>query len=165
MDQTVRLALPLLQPGQAQKEITHNQALARLDALVCTGLENDALTTPPPAPAEGAAYLVAGPASGAWAGQEGKIASWTSAGWSFIAPFAGLVAWVRSRGAFGYHDGSQWRGGQWPVEELRVGGVPVVRARTAAIADPSGGTVVDAQARAALTAVLAALRAHGLIAP
>lgn len=46
----------------------------------------------------------------------------------------------------------------------RIGGVQVVGARRPAIGDPSGGTTIDAEARAALTAILGALRTHGLIA-
>ena len=35
-DSTARLALPFLAPGQAQKELYHNEALSRLDLLVQT---------------------------------------------------------------------------------------------------------------------------------
>lgn len=45
-----------------------------------------------------------------------------------------------------------------------VSGNQVVGARGAAVADPSGGVTVDLPCRAAVLAILARLRAHGLIA-
>lgn len=60
-------------------------------------------------------------------------------------------------------DGTGWTIGQAQVRRVLVGGVPVVGARQAAVADPVGGATVDDRARATLAAILAALRAHGLI--
>lgn len=48
--------------------------------------------------------------------------------------------------------------------EYRVAGVKVVGARQAAIASPSGGATVDSQSRAAISAIISAMQAHGLIA-
>lgn len=48
--------------------------------------------------------------------------------------------------------------------EYRVDGVKVVGSRGSAIADPTGGSVIDAQARTTLGLILAAIRGHGLIA-
>jgi hypothetical protein len=56
-----------------------------------------------------------------------------------------------------------WRRGELRGLSLRVNGRQVVGAQAAAIAAPSGGATVDAEARATLSAVLAALRGHGLI--
>lgn len=53
------------------------------------------------------------------------------------------------------------------VTSLKVGGTKVVGAQGAAVADAAGGAVIDVEARAALNALLAELRAatgHGLIA-
>jgi hypothetical protein len=44
-----------------------------------------------------------------------------------------------------------------------IAGQQVVGGRLAAIASPSGGTTIDAEARAAVTQILATLRGHGLI--
>jgi hypothetical protein len=54
--------------------------------------------------------------------------------------------------------------GDIPAQSFSVGGVQVVGSQQAAIADPSGGGTIDAEARAALAALLVAARTHGLIA-
>jgi hypothetical protein len=46
-----------------------------------------------------------------------------------------------------------------------LGGLVVVGAWGAAIAAPAGGTTIDVEGRAAISAILAALRSHGMIAP
>lgn len=48
--------------------------------------------------------------------------------------------------------------------EYRVAGTKVLGAQGAAVADASGGGVIDTEARAALNALLARLRTHGMIA-
>jgi hypothetical protein len=49
------------------------------------------------------------------------------------------------------------------ASSLLIDGQQVVGARAAAIAAPSGGSTVDAEARVAVEAILAAMRQHGLI--
>lgn len=51
------------------------------------------------------------------------------------------------------------------IGTLRVAGTQVVGARGSAVANVSGGTVIDAEARTAINSLLARLRTHGLIAP
>jgi hypothetical protein len=46
---------------------------------------------------------------------------------------------------------------------LVIGGQQVVGDRVAAVESPAGGTVVDAEARSTINAILDALRQHGLI--
>lgn len=65
MAQTDRLALPLLAAGQAQKEITHNEALGQLDMLVQLIVVSADLSAPPASPAEGQCWIVASGGSGA----------------------------------------------------------------------------------------------------
>lgn len=97
MDGTARWALPLLFAGQAQKEITHNEALVLVDALLHGRVESADLDNPPGAPAIGQCWIVAGGASGDWAGHAGAVALWTDGGWRFIAPRTGLSVAVADR--------------------------------------------------------------------
>ena len=57
-DTTPHLGLPLIAASQAQKHVTHNEALGLLDALVQLACLDKDLTAPPPSPAEGDRYLV-----------------------------------------------------------------------------------------------------------
>ena len=68
MTETTHLGLPYLAAAQAQKHVTHNEALSRLDAVVQLAVIDTTLTVPPGSPAEGDRYIVADGATGAWAG-------------------------------------------------------------------------------------------------
>jgi hypothetical protein len=54
------------------------------------------------------------------------------------------------------------RDGAVRADGLYFANVRVVGAQQAAITEPSGGSVVDSEARTAITAILDALQAHGL---
>lgn len=164
MDQTARFALPYLAPGQLQKEFFHNEALQRADMLLCPVVEGPASPTPPPSPAVGNCYLVGPGATGAWAAQDGSLASFSEGGWRFVAPVDGMSLMDRSSGRFINRREGQWEVGVVHASELRVGGQAVVRERQPAIGEPSGGTSIDGECRAAVVQMLAAMRAHGLIA-
>jgi hypothetical protein len=161
---TIRLSLPLLQPGQAQKEMSHNEALARLDFAVQASVAAAGDDAPPGDPAEGACWIVGDTPSGGWAGQAGAIACWTASGWRFLAPFEGMRAWVADSQAFALFSDGGWRVGECRGR-LIVDGVQVVGDQADAIADPGGGATVDDEARTAIVAILEALRTHGLIDP
>jgi hypothetical protein len=164
MEQTARFALPQLAPGQAQKEWFHNEALQRVDLMLCPAIEGPALAAPPASPVAGTCYLVAGSATGAWAGKDGMIAGYSEGGWRFIAPIEGMRVLDRSSGLPLLYRGGAWETGIVRAAEVRVSGLTVLRQQQPAIADPTGGSVIDAQCRAAIGSILAMLRAHGLIA-
>lgn len=107
-DTTPRAGAPLLAASQAQKHVTHNEALYQLDALLCTRFLDRDLSTPPSSPADGDIYLVKATGTGLWAGQDGKIAYCADGGWRFYAPFAGLVAYVADETALVIFNGSAW---------------------------------------------------------
>lgn len=139
---TPRHDLPLLYPGQAQKEAFLNEALARLDALV--GARAIAMRADPPTThAAGDTFLVADPADGAWSGQEGALAMSQGTHWLFLPPQEGMCVYDEEHGAL-----RLWRGG-WSTPE--------------AVADPDGGTTIDVEARGAIVTLLAALRGLGII--
>lgn len=162
-EQSVRLALPLLYQGQAQKEWTHNEALARLDLLVQAAVEAVGRDDPPAEPEPGQCWIVGPAPEGAWTGQANALAGWTEAGWRFAAPFQGMAVWDRARAiGWRYRDGG-WRGGELRGSAVYVDGTRVLGPRAAAIATPDGGGTVDAEARTALDRVLQTLVQHGLI--
>lgn len=164
MTETARLSLPLLDAGQAQKEITVNEALQRLDLLAQARVVAVGLNTPPTAPQEGEAWIVGTAPTGDWAGQAGALAGWTGGGWRFVAPSDGMTVWTAADACCATWTSGAWRLGVIAGRRVEVGGVQVVGARAAAIALPSGGGVMDVEARGALSEVLAVLRGHGLIA-
>jgi hypothetical protein len=141
---TARFALPLLAMAQAQKEVTHNEALTLLDALVQPVVEDGPQPDPPSMPAAGQAWIVGAGATGVWAGEEDALALWTDGGWRFVMPAAGMRAQRLSDGAWLRFDGSAW------IEP-------------ATVASPAGGAVIDSEARAAIAALILALVGHGLL--
>lgn len=164
MTQTDRLGLPLLAAGQAQKEITHNEALTMVDLAVGLTVQRDDLALPPLSPDAGQCWIVAAGGSGEWAGRDGQVAGWTQAGWRFLAPPAGMRAWHGLHEHVVRFDGESWISESVRADGFYVEGQRVVGARGAAIPDALGGTIQDAEARSSLNLVLAALREHGLIA-
>jgi len=102
--------------------------------------------------------------AGEWAQHADHLAGFTSGGWRFVAPAAGLSVLVKTSGVFATWGASGWEVGTVSASRLVVEGLQVVGTRQDAIPDPAGGATVDAEARAALEQVLVALRTHGLIA-
>lgn len=160
---TVRLALPFLSAGQAQKEVTHNEALQVLDLIVQPVCQSASLSAPPASPAVGACWIVAASPTGGWAGHAGDTAQWTAGGWRFAQPTEGWSCHVLDRTATMSYDGSQWRDGPVRSDGFYVADVRVVGAQQAPIGVPDGGAVVDSEARAVIAAILEAMQAHGLI--
>ena len=160
---SARMKLPFLQPGQAQKEWFHNEALARIDALLHAAVEGAAVVEPPADPEPGQAWLVAAGASGAFAGHDDELACWTEGGWRFVAPVPGMTVWDQASGFARRWAGAAWTNGLLFATGLEVDGVQVVGERQPDIATPSSGTIIDAEARVAIDALIVALRSHGLI--
>ena len=151
MERTARLGLPTLVAGQAGKEVTHNEALVLLDALVGGVVDAVGVDAPPASAEVGRCWIVGATPTGAWAGQAGAVACRTEGGWRFVPAAEGFSLVLRGTGV-----PVRYRDGAWHLGEFT--------APRPAIADPAGGTTVDAEARAGLAAVLGAMRAHGLIA-
>jgi hypothetical protein len=158
-----RYALPLLQTAQAQKEVTHNEAVTLIDALLHLAVESALLAVPPLAPVAGTGWIIAAGASAAWAGRTGQVATWTSGGWRFVVPRQGCVAWLRDVQHFAVYTASGWRDDGWPVAGLRIGGRLALATAPATVPVPVGGTVVDVETRAALAILLATLRAAAIV--
>lgn len=107
MDQTARLSLPFIMSQQAQKHVTHNEALQALDALVQPVVETRDLAAPPASPVLGEAHIVAPGATGAWSGHAHEIAAFQSGAWLFYDPAPGWQAWVKAEQALvAFHAGA-----------------------------------------------------------
>lgn len=102
------LGMPYLLPSQAQKHVTVNEALGVIDALAQLAVKSRVLTAPPGSPAEGDRYVVAAPATGAWADKEDAVAAYTDGGWRFHVPGEGYTAWVIAERALIHFDGADW---------------------------------------------------------
>ena len=96
-DATPRLGLPYLAASQAQKHVTLNEALSRLDGLVQTAVESRGVTDQPADPADGALYILPAGASGAaWTGRPaGTLMRFEAGGWLALPTAEGHLAWVR----------------------------------------------------------------------
>jgi Protein of unknown function (DUF2793) len=108
MDDTPNLKLPYIMAAQAQKHVTHNEAIRALDAIVQIAAADRDLAAPPSSPAEGDCYIVAAGATGAWAGSDAKIAAWQDGAWLFYAPREGWLAWVADEDILVVWDGAAW---------------------------------------------------------
>lgn len=108
MPNSPNLVLPFIEAAQAQKHVTHNEALRVLDALVQLSVLDRDLTAPPGSPADGERYIPASGATGAWAGKDLNIAAWQDGAWAFFAPREGWLAWVADEDLLLVWDGAQW---------------------------------------------------------
>ena len=138
---TARHSLPNLYVGQTQKEVTHNEALARIDALLHPAVEA-ILNTPPSEMSEssdGLCWLIGSSARGIWQGLSGQIARWSGGSWRYVAPVAGMTLWLAAEDKRLFYIAGAW------VEPN-------------AIDSPVGGTVIDSEARTAVIAILDHLR-------
>jgi len=163
MEQTARFEIPLLVPGQSQKEFFHNEALERIASLLCPVVDGPPRSNPPASPSVGACYLIATGAAGDWAGNDNAIACFTTGGWRFVEPVEGVGVVERESGEPWHWRSGVWEGGVLRAQEVHINGQKVLQQRQPAIPNPSGGSVVDIENRAVIVAVLGALRAHGLI--
>ncbi len=69
-DATPRLSLPYVAAGQAQKHITVNEGLSRLDGLVQLTVESRQVAAQPTTPDDGAVHILpASPTGPDWSGQ------------------------------------------------------------------------------------------------
>jgi hypothetical protein len=105
---TPRFAFPYIQASQAQKEVTHNEALLMVDALVSLSLEDRHLSVPPVSPQNGQVWFINGAGSGAWSGQSNKLAHYDSGQWYFYVIPDGLRAWIKDEAGYFVYSGGSW---------------------------------------------------------
>ncbi len=159
-DASARFHLPHILPGQAQKELFHNEAITLIDALLHPAVET-ATVAVPTSPEPGQCWIVEPGAAGAWSGRSGELACWTAGGWRFASPTVGLDVWNKADAQNLQWDGTSWRA-VVRTGAIEIGGEQVLGPRRPAIPTPSGGTVIDVEARAAVAAIIATFMSHGL---
>ncbi|MFM6853487.1 MAG: DUF2793 domain-containing protein [Sphingopyxis sp.] len=142
---SARFQFPFLAAGQSQKEMTHNEALALLDAAVAPAAQAAGQNTPPATPTTGQAWLVGAVPTGLWAGHAQHLAIWTAGGWRFVDMPAGAMVAVGGGAQRWVRVASGWRA-------------------PALLAAPAGGTTVDTQCRTALNNLVSALVESGIVA-
>lgn len=139
---TPRFALPHLFVAQAQKEFTLNEALARIDGLLHPAVEGEADASPD-TPANGECWIVGTQPTGDWADHAGHIAARQAGNWLFFPPLEGMSVFDKASGCAARYDGG-WL-------------------RASPVSAPSGGATVDDAARTAITQLIAALIASGIL--
>lgn len=112
---TARLGLPLIQPGQALKYITHNEAIDRLDTLVQLGLQGLDFDTPPVNAEVGQVFATSDEPTGEWSGHPYCLARRTAFGWTFVPLTTGFTA-ISPDGVW-----TRWTGTAWsPVGSVEA---------------------------------------------
>ncbi|MGC9368718.1 MAG: DUF2793 domain-containing protein [Paracoccaceae bacterium] len=102
------LDLPYLTASQAQKHVTHNEALRMLDGIVQLRVVNATEAAPPASPSEGDRYIVAAGATGSWAGWDNSVAMYVDGAWLRLPPGFGWRAWNAATQELWVWTGSSW---------------------------------------------------------
>lgn len=139
---SARFALPFLFAGQAQKEFYLNEALSIIDALLHPLVEDES-DTPPASPTDGECWLIGSSPTGGWSDFASHIACRQAGVWIFVQPRDGLHIFDKALGQ------ERFFFGQW--------------SSATAVSAPSGGTVIDGEARVAISALIDTLTANGLL--
>ena len=145
---TPNLGLPFLVAAQAQKHVTHNEALRALDALVHLAVIDRDATTPPGSPGEGDRYIVAAGGTGAWDGHDLEIAAYQDGAWAFFAPRAGWRSWIGDEELLAVWDGSAWSpvgSGSGGDGDFDTVGINATADETNRLADRGGGIAVQSR--------------------
>jgi hypothetical protein len=166
MSQSSRLGLPYLAAAQAQKHVTVNESLLRLDALTQLSALSAALDAQPVAPADGDIYILpAGKTGAAWGDfADGALAYWRDGVWEELTPKPGWRVYVEDEDALYARIGAGWEklaaaderrliftpGGDGVVSIYRIDTPRVQNPRSAAIASVSGDVITLATPDAGL---------------
>nr|WP_217359709.1 DUF2793 domain-containing protein [Ruegeria arenilitoris] len=115
--------LPFLQPSQAQKHVTHNEALRQLDLITQLSVATMDASTPPAVPDQGEIHALGAAPTGDWTGQAGMLAAWLDNAWHFVMPRSGWRAWDESTGQMKIWDEGVWT--DTPITTQNLDGVGI----------------------------------------
>ncbi len=140
-DLSPALDLPFLKPSQAQKHVTHNEALQRLDLVVQLRLQETGALIPPGNPANGEIHALGADPVGAWAGQAHRLAARLEGGWQFFDPRPGWRAWDLAAARLRVWDGTAWQDPQPELQNLDGAGIGTAWDATNRLAVAAGATL------------------------
>lgn len=146
MSTTTHLSLTLVEQSQAQKEVTVNQALTRIDAVLNTGAKSRTTNTPPASPLSGDVYIVGSAPTGDWLAQAGNIAYFDQV-WKFIVPNTGMTLWVNDESLHYTYSASAWIAASASKINLQTG-------TSYTLASSDLGKIVECSNAAAITLTL-----------
>ena len=113
MDSTQYLHLPLLAPAQAQKHVTHNEALMDLDVLCQTSVLDRSCEAPPLIPQEGDRYLIPRLSkqheNNPWQDKGNALAVRRDSGWHYYTPKVGWIVFIQNEEEFVFWNGQVWK--------------------------------------------------------
>ena len=107
-DTSTNLNLPFIQPAQAQKHVTHNEAIEVLDHVTQLVLVAVDALNPPAVVEDGAVYALGAAPTGDWSGRGGKLACRSGNGWLFVTPKPGWQGWLAEGERQVVFDGTAW---------------------------------------------------------
>lgn len=166
MSNSSRLALPYLAAGQAQKHVTVNESLLRLDAVVQLSARSDSTTAQPASPEDGDIYILpAGKSGGDWTAMaEGALAYYRDGAWEELTPRPGWRCFVEDAEALCVRTEGGWSrlaasaekrllftpGGDGVASIYRIDTARAQNPRTAIISATSGDVITLTTADAGL---------------
>ncbi|MES1156537.1 MAG: DUF2793 domain-containing protein [Alphaproteobacteria bacterium] len=109
-DSSTNLQLPYLAAGQAQKHVTVNESLTKLDALVQLSVKSATTSAEPGSPSDGEVYILPSGKTGTYWGAMSNyaVAHYVDGAWSTYAPREGWFAWIKDTDRVVVFDGSAW---------------------------------------------------------
>src|SRR5690606_9621340 len=109
-DFTTNLQLPYLMPAQAQKHVTMNEAIARLDVLCQANAISMSTMAQPGSPGDGDVYIIPSGKTGTdWASAtDGSIGYYQDGAWRFVIPGEGWLVWVKDEDGLFVRSGPAW---------------------------------------------------------
>ncbi len=135
-DKSSRLSLPFIMAAQAQKHVTHNEAIKRLDILTQLSVKGRPQTTPPSLLEEGDVFIVAPNGGDLWSGRDNQIAFYENGAFQFIMPNEGWHAYLPDEKNILIFDGETWNELLPPMEDNMQG----VKSITLEVDLSTGGT-------------------------
>lgn len=138
-----RLDLPYIQPSQAQKHVTHNEAIERLDMLTQLSVEAFGVNSPPDTPVSGATYAIGSSPSGDWSNHNLELAMYTGSGWLFISPVVGWQAWGIAEEEARVWDGVAWISASPSLDSLDMLGINAAADTTNRLSVSSDATLLN----------------------